>query len=576
MKKAIIFSHERGGSVVMANDGTFHFVKGHSLKPIGTEIEMEVKSIPRVNFRRIATVAACFIVAITIGGYAWLLNSINYMVYIDINPSVKMQFNALERLSNVRLLHEDSTNLLDDVALRGNMETASVQLIHAAVQRGYLDPEADAPMAVISVFAASSRCAEERVATIQSMLEEHGLNDIVAVTCIDADLRDRALEIGVSPGRLKIAEELASLLGQDASIEELLQRPIQNLIAATNEAEHMNIASTDEPPAATNEPTTENNEPAGTTQGSQGASGAAPTAPTVTISEPQVPEAEAVNNELSDVSDEPQNETEESPAIGEELFAVGNQPPEEDEIVDDVVDDTATEDNRDANVSGGGNQNSGGPDQGSGSSGPGSQRPGGSGEPTCATHGHIYLFISTAPTCTADGYIKVTCDRCDYVRIEAGEPATGHVYGPPATCTDPQICLVCEYELAPALGHDWTQVRYIKPTFGTDGYWIYQCSRCKETKTVTDYGSELGQNFISIVTTVKSNVPEPCGTLHNITVQLTVHWTNSSGIMFSGSGIVQQYNSGDIIVEHFAVNVSVHGNATGDVTINSVTPLRRN
>ena len=42
--------------------------------------------------------------------------------------------------------------------------------------------------------------------------------------------------------------------------------------------------------------------------------------------------------------------------------------------------------------------------------------------------GHRYTGVVTAPTCTEDGSVTVTCDRCGHSYTEPGEPATGHNY----------------------------------------------------------------------------------------------------------------------------------------------------
>jgi len=82
--KAIIFSHDhdRGGSYVMDPEGCFHFVKGFSSHPIGTEIEIKTRQTELnqkilKNFRKIASVAACFLVVLSLGYFTLMWNFIN-------------------------------------------------------------------------------------------------------------------------------------------------------------------------------------------------------------------------------------------------------------------------------------------------------------------------------------------------------------------------------------------------------------------------------------------------------------------------------------------------------------------
>lgn len=114
-----------------------------------------------------------------------------------------------------------------------------------------------------------------------------------------------------------------------------------------------------------------------------------------------------------------------------------------------------------------------------------------------------------APTCTENGYSdQVYCKVCNTV-VAKHEivDATGHMPGPAATCTAPQICTVCEvvlvaklphtagaaatcttsqkcvgcdYVFIPALGHDMEYDMTVTnfATCVTDGYEKGHCKRC--------------------------------------------------------------------------------------------------
>ncbi|MDE7086595.1 MAG: hypothetical protein K2O67_00195, partial [Clostridia bacterium] len=100
--------------------------------------------------------------------------------------------------------------------------------------------------------------------------------------------------------------------------------------------------------------------------------------------------------------------------------------------------------------------------------------------------GHNYEAVEggVAPTCTEPGSGKVRCSRCGDEQVGASIPATGHNPGDAATCTTPQICTVCETELAPALGHDFGEwVTTKEATFVEDGEKRRDCSRCDEYQT---------------------------------------------------------------------------------------------
>lgn len=97
-------------------------------------------------------------------------------------------------------------------------------------------------------------------------------------------------------------------------------------------------------------------------------------------------------------------------------------------------------------------------------------------------------IITKHPTCLEDGIKTYTCSSCGTTRTElfgGGE----HIRGEAATCTSPQICIVCETQLAPALGHNYSGSYY----YSAHPHEEYQkCTRCNaekktgNTKKVTD------------------------------------------------------------------------------------------
>ena len=91
--------------------------------------------------------------------------------------------------------------------------------------------------------------------------------------------------------------------------------------------------------------------------------------------------------------------------------------------------------------------------------------------------GHNYLStVTLQPTCTEQGIMTHSCSRCkdSYTRSIA---PSGHVPGPEASCTEAQICTVCNTLLADRLGHSYT-ARTVNPTCDRRGYTLHECSRC--------------------------------------------------------------------------------------------------
>jgi len=118
MMKAIILSHERGGSYALDRNGCYQFVKGHTARPVGEEIELALR--PQIQYAKIASIAAGFIMVVLLGSFSWLWNAESYSVYVDVNPSVELVFNNLNQLKAAKPLNEDGAKLLADLKLKGN------------------------------------------------------------------------------------------------------------------------------------------------------------------------------------------------------------------------------------------------------------------------------------------------------------------------------------------------------------------------------------------------------------------------------------------------------------------------
>ena len=102
---------------------------------------------------------------------------------------------------------------------------------------------------------------------------------------------------------------------------------------------------------------------------------------------------------------------------------------------------------------------------------------------------HDYQLAETViPDCVTPGYDVYVCsdENCGASYNTNFVPATGHTPGDAATCTEDQICTVCQTVVTPALGHT------LSGEFCKAGEYEGTCARCG-TENVTvkiPYGSE--------------------------------------------------------------------------------------
>ena len=89
--------------------------------------------------------------------------------------------------------------------------------------------------------------------------------------------------------------------------------------------------------------------------------------------------------------------------------------------------------------------------------------------------------VVTDSSCTAEGVIQHTCLNCDEKMIIASD-ATGHTPGIEATCTEPQICEVCETVLELPTGHNY-ESEIVNPTCVSMGFTVHDCISCGHSYT---------------------------------------------------------------------------------------------
>lgn len=105
--------------------------------------------------------------------------------------------------------------------------------------------------------------------------------------------------------------------------------------------------------------------------------------------------------------------------------------------------------------------------------------------------------IVTSSTCTAEGVTEFHCLNCSEKMMKA-ESATGHMPGTPATCTEPQICEMCQTVLELPKGHQY-QPEITKPTCVSIGFTTYTCSVCGDSYT-SDTQDKLPHSYIPAIT----------------------------------------------------------------------------
>ena len=99
---------------------------------------------------------------------------------------------------------------------------------------------------------------------------------------------------------------------------------------------------------------------------------------------------------------------------------------------------------------------------------------------TIPATGHDNVRVEAmAPTCASEGHNEHTeCTKCGYTD-KSILPALPHTPGDAPTCTDPQVCTVCEAIIADAKGHTPITTAGIPATCSKEGLSdLVECNTC--------------------------------------------------------------------------------------------------
>lgn len=105
------------------------------------EKQSNIKQFP-CKLRRIATLAAMLVLVAGIFSYTMLFTAVAY-VNIDVNPSVELRLNRINRVIGTYAFNDDGKRILDELNLNGKQyEEAIALLVSALDDQGYLSDEA--------------------------------------------------------------------------------------------------------------------------------------------------------------------------------------------------------------------------------------------------------------------------------------------------------------------------------------------------------------------------------------------------------------------------------------------------
>lgn len=189
---------------------------------------------PRRIMPRIMAAAAVFVLLLGgILGY-YVMDASRCVVMVDVNPSVSMEVNRLNRVKNVVPLNADAAALLEDMDLENmSLDRAVEALTSAMIDKEYLSDVQNAML--VSVENASAERAEALCKKVVSTVEETAQTNEFHTAVLyqrlsdDADIQAQAERLNVSAGKVALVDTMAAQM-EDWAIERLSTLPIQDLL----------------------------------------------------------------------------------------------------------------------------------------------------------------------------------------------------------------------------------------------------------------------------------------------------------------------------------------------------------
>lgn len=179
-----------------------------------------------------AAVCAMAVILLGIGGFSWLITPVSY-VSIDINPSMELALNRMDRVVSVTSYNKQGEELIGDLPLKGKKYKQAIYMITESGRiQQYLKSDEEL---VITLAADSSKTA------LKTGVEEccshigHGSRSVT----VDVDTASQAHEHGLSVGKYSAYLQLTQY-DDSVTIDECKKMSMSQIHSQIIEHEHGN------------------------------------------------------------------------------------------------------------------------------------------------------------------------------------------------------------------------------------------------------------------------------------------------------------------------------------------------
>lgn len=181
------------------------------------------RSLPKA----VLSAAAALLLIVGAAGVYKSMSAVDYVVAVDVNPSVEMTVNGFGRVNGVTLKNDDAEALIDESELKGKSVSDAVDtLTKKLCGNGYLTENRNGVL--VSVQGGDDALCSKIVGSVEKATERAGFDYAVLYQELDDDTDGKTELISKLDGRL---ESLSS--------EELSELGVQDLIFLTESLDSM-------------------------------------------------------------------------------------------------------------------------------------------------------------------------------------------------------------------------------------------------------------------------------------------------------------------------------------------------
>ena len=196
---------KNGKAVVFQKNGNITEIRDKEYQ-VGQTIH--IAAYPYKNF---VVMAACFMLVLITGlsGYAIAYRTPSDYIYVDINPSIRLDVNCFDKVISVTPLNDAAEGLMNIYPIKSaDTEQCIDKIVLACREKDYLnDSNNDIEFNVVT----KKSDLNNRIYTVSEKLKKDNWN--VSVCNVEKEENDKAMKYRSSPKRLKAVEEYTNAFG---------------------------------------------------------------------------------------------------------------------------------------------------------------------------------------------------------------------------------------------------------------------------------------------------------------------------------------------------------------------------